>query len=77
MVFRTVLLAACLLAAQVATAAQTTTTTLFIDNMDPNAQWAASVVEACSSTTTYAIVCTSAPLNNGCSVGASVRGKRP
>lgn len=53
-------------------AAQTSTLNLFIDNMDPNAQWGASVIGACSDSTTYEIVCTSAPLNGACSAGAAV-----
>ncbi|KAK5125085.1 hypothetical protein LTR08_005447 [Meristemomyces frigidus] len=68
------MLSKALLAAALATgytAAQTSTVQLFIDNMDPNAQWGASVIEACNSSTTYAIVCTSAPLNGACSSGAS------
>ncbi|KAK4550532.1 hypothetical protein LTR36_000111 [Oleoguttula mirabilis] len=51
--------------------AQTSTIQLFIDNEDPSAQWGASVIEACNGSTTYAIVCTSAPLNDACSSGAS------
>jgi len=34
---------------------------LFIDNMDPNAQWAASVANACNGSTTYVVSQTSAP----------------
>ena len=55
-------------------AAQTEMYRMFIDNVDPNAQWGASVIEACNSSTIYAIVCTSAPLNDACSSGASVSG---
>ncbi|KAK4496372.1 hypothetical protein PRZ48_012352 [Zasmidium cellare] len=43
------------------------TVQLFIDNMDPNAGWAASVQNACSGSTTYVLSCTSAPMNNACS----------
>lgn len=54
-----------------ARAATTTTQDLFIDNMDPNAMWAASVIEVCNSSTTYAVACTSAPFNPACSQGAT------
>ncbi|EME44602.1 hypothetical protein DOTSEDRAFT_72154 [Dothistroma septosporum NZE10] len=55
--------------------AQTTTSSskagkeaqLFIHNMDPDAQWAASIQNACQGSTTYVISCTSAPMQNACS----------
>lgn len=46
---------------------QTNAVQLFIHNMDPEAQWAASIQNACSGSTTYVISCTSAPMNNACS----------
>lgn len=69
MMFTTALVA---IMAGSAAAASTSTIGLFIDNMDPQAQWAASVINACNSSTTYAVVCTSAPSNTGCSAGAQV-----
>ncbi|UJO24495.1 uncharacterized protein CLAFUR5_13827 [Fulvia fulva] len=39
---------------------------LFIHNMDPNAQWAASIQNACHGSTTYVLSCTSAA-NDACS----------
>ncbi|KJX93366.1 hypothetical protein TI39_contig4329g00003 [Zymoseptoria brevis] len=51
--------------------AQTTSSSenarLFIQNIDPNAGWAASIQNACNGSTTYVISCTSAPINNECS----------
>ena len=47
------------------------TVQLFIDNLDPNAGWAASVQNACNGSTTYVLSCTSAPMNNACSPQAS------
>ncbi|CAK4027633.1 Hypothetical predicted protein [Lecanosticta acicola] len=38
---------------------------LFIHNMDPNAEWAASIQNACSGTTTYVVSCTGSP-NGAC-----------
>lgn len=38
---------------------------LFIDNNNPAIAWAAQIQNACNSSTTYLITCTSAP-NNGC-----------
>lgn len=43
---------------------------LFIDNPNPDAHWAASILNDCNGTTTYVLSCTSAP-NNGC--GPKVR----
>ncbi|SMR60805.1 unnamed protein product [Zymoseptoria tritici ST99CH_1E4] len=40
---------------------------LFIQNIDPNAGWAASIQNACNGSTIYVISCTSAPINNECS----------
>ena len=53
-------------------AAAQSTLQLFIDNLDPNTHWAASVIENCNGTTTYAAVCTSAAFNDACSAGAPV-----
>ena len=53
-------------------AAAQSTLQLFIDNLDPNTHWAASVIENCNGTTTYAAVCTSAAFNDACSAGAQV-----
>ncbi|KAI7543703.1 hypothetical protein KC331_g7245 [Hortaea werneckii] len=51
-------------------AAAQSTLQLFIDNLDPNTHWAASVIENCNGTTTYAAVCTSAAFNDACSADA-------
>jgi len=40
---------------------------LFIDNPNPDAHWAASILNDCDETTTYVLSCTSAA-NNGCGV---------
>ncbi|USW58833.1 hypothetical protein Slin15195_G121520 [Septoria linicola] len=44
---------------------------LFIDNMDPNAQWAASIQNACDGSTTYVVSMTSAP-NGGSGQKATI-----
>ena len=62
------------------TNAQTTTSSpkagkeaqLFIHNMDPNAQWAASIQNACQGSTTYVLSCTSAA-NDACSPQVSTQ----
>ncbi|KXS95174.1 hypothetical protein AC578_11154 [Pseudocercospora eumusae] len=38
---------------------------LFIDNMNPDVQWAASIQNACEGSTTYVISCTSAAMGCG------------
>ena len=46
---------------------------LFVDDLDNQAQFKASIIGACENRTTYAIFCTSGqPMNNACSGGATV-----
>ncbi|GIZ44052.1 hypothetical protein CKM354_000726100 [Cercospora kikuchii] len=47
---------------------------LFIDNMNPNAQWAASIENACDGSTTYVVSMTSAPFGNAGQVATITEG---
>ncbi|KAM3420409.1 hypothetical protein BST61_g3683 [Cercospora zeina] len=48
---------------------------LFIDNMNPNAQWAASIQNACNGSTTYVVSMTSAPFGNAGQVATITEGE--
>ncbi|KAF2206224.1 hypothetical protein CERZMDRAFT_53642 [Cercospora zeae-maydis SCOH1-5] len=70
------LLVAAALAGHVAAAgADAESVPLFIDNMNPNAQWAASIQNACNGSTTYVVSMTSAPFGNAGQVATITEGK--
>lgn len=70
MQFYQTLIAACMATSALA---QTTTVNLFIDYMNPDVQWEASVVDVIDGTATYAATCVPGPQEtDGCAMGAAV-----